>query len=243
MLYAAFILGFAGSFHCIAMCAPITLALSAEGRTNTRYLAGRFVYNMGRILTYTVLGLALGASKDLLGAMLFDIHRFQEALSITIGVGMLAVVLAPQQLRARVLAMPLLARALGRLRGRIGGVMRSSRMGGQFALGLLNGLLPCGFVYMGLAMAAVAGSTQDAAITMLFFGLGTLPAMVGVAVFARLVGAPVRFGSAMRRFVPIGASLVAVLFILRGLSLGIPYVSPKLSAQPAGVEQGCHVPQ
>lgn len=243
MLYAAFILGFAGSFHCIAMCAPITLALSAQGVAQGRYLASRLVYNVGRILTYTALGLALGASKDVLGAMLFDIHRFQEVLSITIGVGMLAVILAPNRFRAKIIALPLLARALGRLRGRIGGVMRSSRLGGQFALGLLNGLLPCGFVYMGLAMAAVAGSTQDTAATMFFFGLGTFPAMLGVAVFARLVGAPVRFGSAMRRFVPIGASLVAVLFILRGLSLGIPYVSPKLSAQPAGTEQGCHVPR
>ncbi|MCU0425848.1 MAG: sulfite exporter TauE/SafE family protein [Candidatus Kapabacteria bacterium] len=242
MLEAAFILGFAGSFHCVAMCAPITLVLSAHSGANWRYYTGRFTYNLGRIATYTLLGAALGLVKEVFDSMLFNIHGVQEALSIGIGVSILAVLLVPNPKRAQILALPMLQRALGGLRGRIGAVMRESRFGGQFLLGLLNGLLPCGFVYMGLALAALSGSTTDAAWTMAAFGAGTLPAMFGVAVLARLAEGRFRLTSNVRRFAPFGAALVAVLFIMRGLALGIPYISPKLSAQPAGIEQGCHVP-
>ncbi len=240
MLTAAFILGFAGSFHCIAMCAPITLALSPGNGGSTRYYLGRMVYNVGRISIYALLGMALGAVKEVFGAMIFDIHRYQEALSISIGVGIAIFLLIPSGQRATILAMPLFARALGRLRGRMGGLLRTSHLGGQFSLGLLNGLLPCGFVYMGLAMAALSGTIAEAGASMLAFGLGTFPAMIGVAVVARLSGGNVRFTSSIRRMMPIGAALVSLLFILRGLALGIPYISPKLNAQPAGIEQGCH---
>jgi uncharacterized protein len=243
MLIAALILGFAGSLHCVAMCAPITLALSMQGKTRGNFIVGKLLYNTGRILTYTALGAALGASKELLGTMLFDIHGVQEVLSISLGVGIFVVVLIPQHIRTKIFGMPVFVRVLGRLRGRIGGFMRSSRMSGQFALGLLNGLLPCGFVYMGLAMAALSGSTGDAALTMLSFGLGTFPAMFGIAMLARIAGVQMRFTSSLRRYAPFGAALVAVLFLIRGLALGIPYLSPKLSAQPAGTEQGCAVPR
>ena len=240
MLEAAFILGFAGSFHCVAMCAPITLALSAHTGANWRYYTGRFAYNLGRITTYIALGAALGLVKELFGAMLFNIHGVQEALSIGIGVSILAVLLIPKERRTQFLSLPILQRQVGRLRGRMGAVLRESRLGGQMVLGLLNGLLPCGFVYMGLALAVLSGSTADAAWTMAAFGAGTFPAMFGVAVLARLAESRFRLTSNMKRFAPFGAALVAVLFIMRGLALGIPYISPKLTAQPAGIEQGCH---
>jgi uncharacterized protein len=241
MLTAAFLLGFAGSFHCLAMCAPLTLALSTVKTARGRYLVGKMFYNGGRIFTYTLLGAALGASKELFGVMMFDVHGAQEWLSISLGCGILAATLLPRRVQAKVFGMPVVMRLLGKLRQQMGSVMRSSRLGGQFAFGLLNGLLPCGFVYMGLAMAALSGSTGNAAATMLVFGLGTIPAMFGAAILVRFGRMHQRFTSVLHRLAPFAAVLVAVMFIVRGLGLGIPYISPKLAAHPAGVEVGCGV--
>jgi sulfite exporter TauE/SafE len=241
MLTAAFLLGFAGSFHCLLMCAPLTLAGAMAGEVRVSYLVEKLLYNGGRIFTYTMLGAALGASKELFGAMVFDVHGAQEWLSITLGCGILAATLLPKHLQAKVFGIPVIMRLLGKLRKQISSLMRSSRLGCQCAFGLLNGLLPCGFVYMGLAMAALSGSTTNAAATMCAFGLGTIPAMFGAALLMRFGRMHQRFASGLHRLAPLAAALVAVLFIVRGLALGIPYLSPKLAAHPAGVEAGCGV--
>lgn len=239
MLTAAFILGFAGSFHCVAMCGALTLALNQKSLNTASFLAGKVVYNLGRTFTYSVLGLLLGASKLVFGAMLFDIHGAQEWLSISIGAGMLVSVFLPKSLQGKISATPVIARFLGKLRKQMGDLLSSRTMNAQFLLGMVNGLLPCGFVYMALAVAALSGTLQEATLSMTLFGLGTIPAMLGVAVVARFSGNSFRIFSQTHRFVPVATAAIAVLFILRGLSLGIPYLSPKLSAQPAGVERGC----
>lgn len=246
-LYAAFILGFAGSFHCVAMCGALTLAVASSrgGRIGT-YLTGKTLYNLGRTFTYTVLGLLLGASKLLFGAMLFDIHHAQEWLSISIGASMLLAVVLPRIFTKKVSVIPIIARFVRNIQApvqtKMGKMLHSQNFGGQFLLGMMNGLLPCGFVYVALAMAALQPTLPLAGLSMTMFGLGTIPAMLGVVIFARVSGQKFRFVSRFQRFAPAATALLAVLFILRGLSLGIPYISPQLSAAPAGLEKGCHVP-
>lgn len=241
MLTAAFILGFAGSFHCVAMCGALTLALASNRMNTSSFLVGKVVYNLGRTFMYSVLGLLLGASKLVFGAMLFDIHGAQEWLSVSIGAGMLLSVIFPKFLQGKLSTTPVIARFQGIMRRQMGTLLSSRTMNGQFLLGMVNGLLPCGFVYMALAVAALSGTVHEATLSMTFFGLGTIPAMLVVAVLARFSSNSFRIFSRANRFVPIATAFIAVMFIMRGLSLGIPYLSPVLSAQPAGLETGCHV--
>lgn len=238
MLWASFLLGFAGSFHCIGMCGPIALAFTGANVSNIRYMAGRFVYNIGRTFTYTFMGAGIGTIKYF-ADMRFDIHRLQEWLSIAVGVGILLFVFIPGVYKTKIMAIPSLARFLGRLRGQIAPRMRSSRYGAQFTLGALNGFLPCGFVYIGLAGALMADGPSYAAASMAMFGLGTIPAMLGAALFARFTGGRLRLG--IRRLLPFGAAVIAMLFILRGLALGIPYISPKITV-PQETHECCHEP-
>ncbi len=225
----------------MAMCGALTLALNPKSMNTSSFLAGKVVYNIGRTFTYSVLGLLLGASKLVFGAMLFDIHGMQEWLSVSIGAGLLVSVIVPKTIQSKISATPIIARFLGKIRKQMGALLSSRTMNGQFLLGMVNGLLPCGFVYMALAVAALSGTVQEAALSMTFFGLGTIPAMLGVAVLARVSGNSFRVFSRTNRFAPVLTAIIAVLFILRGLSLGIPYISPELSAKPAGIEAGCHV--
>ncbi len=98
-----------------------------------------------------------------------------------------------------------------------------------FSIGLLNGILPCGFVYLALAGSLTAGSVAGAGMYMALFGLGTLPIMLTLSISGQLLS--LRFKSRIQKAVPYVATCIALLFILRGLSLGIPYISPQM--QPA----------
>jgi sulfite exporter TauE/SafE len=117
--------------------------------------------------------------------------------------------------------------------------LRRTSPEGLLVSGLLNGLLPCGMVYLALAGATAQDGWQYGALFMLFFGLGTWPALVGLKLSSRFVGASWR--SSLRRVAPVAYGLMAVLFILRGLDLGIPYISPDLPEANSAVE-ACHTP-
>ncbi len=236
----AFLFGLAGSLHCVAMCGPITFALSAHHRHQSffRYMLGKLVYNLGRVITYSVFGLMIG-----LFDMIFDIHAYQEIVSLILGSIILVVLFMPPKIRARSLTLPGISAGYNMLRRIIGEMLRGQLLRMQFALGLLNGFLPCGFVYVALAFAVMAGSLISSVMTMVMFGLGTIPIMVVTSVLVRYTSYHQWIaGVSVRRFLPIAAFCVALLFVLRGLSLDIPYISPKLTAKPAGIEQGCHVP-
>lgn len=99
-------------------------------------------------------------------------------------------------------------------------------------LGLLNGLLPCGLVYVALAGAVSQGSLLAGSGYMLVFGLGTLPMMLAVSLSGKLLPPALRLK--LNGAIPVGICLLAGLLILRGMSLGIPYVSPDLAAANPG---------
>ncbi len=101
---------------------------------------------------------------------------------------------------------------------------------------MLNGLLPCGLVYVALAGAVSTSSLSNAILYMALFGLGTLPTMLAISLSGKLF--PIAFRLRLRAAIPIGVCLVAGLLILRGMALGIPYVSPALIS---GVPAGCCV--
>lgn len=218
-LWTALILGLAGSTHCAGMCGPLVLALPSPERRPWAHLLGRLLYNLGRLLTYCGLGLlfgVLGRSLALAGV--------QRWVSIVAGIGLLAGVLLWRHLGRWLPGTGLTAR----LQPALAALLRRRSLAALFSFGALNGLLPCGLVYVACAGAVAVGDTWGGVAYMAVFGLGTVPMMLALGLAGRLV--PVGFRLRLQRIVPYTLALVAGLLILRGLSLGIPYVSPKLGS-------------
>ncbi len=237
-IIAGFIVGLAGSLHCVGMCGPIVAALPADHRTRLSFLLGRIVYNLGRVTTYAIIGLIFG----LIGHSIF-IAGYQQGLSIALGVLIVLVLVVPSRYSQRAID----ALGLGRLYARIsswwGRLFRNNSKSSLYAIGVLNGFLPCGFVYLALAGAVATGSPAIGAGYMAAFGFGTIPILLAFSYVGDFVGQ--RWRHALRRTLPVLASVLALLFILRGMSLGIPLLSPKISynEQTAQTESSCCQPR
>ncbi len=229
-LWTALALGLFGGIHCAGMCGPLVLAL--PGRAGGGYLAGRLAYQGGRIAMYCVLGVILGG----IGRTLF-LAGAQRWVSLSLGVALLAGVL----LSPRVLEASWLAAGAFRLRRLMGRHLREHGLGSMTLLGALNGLLPCGLVYVAAAGSVATGEVLGGIAYMALFGLGTLPTLLGISLGGRLIPASARVR--LRRLTPAVVVLLAVLLILRGLSLGIPYLSPAIGSGPPGATGGCCHPQ
>ena len=222
-MIAALLLGFLGSFHCIGMCGPIALTLPVQHLYGVRKMGGILLYSAGRVTTYMLMGLVFGWVGQQ-----FYIGGLQQWLSVALGIALLASLFF-----YRFIPLPqwqFVKKALGQL-------LSKQQFRTLYTIGFLNGLLPCGLVYLGIAGALAAGSILKGMLFMGIFGAGTLPAMMAVTWFSQLLGIPVR--RRIRQLIPVAVGVMAVLLILRGMNLGIPYVSPAM--QPAEINC-CHKP-
>lgn len=227
--WSALILGLAGSLHCLGMCGPLALAVPFKG-SKVAMLWGRLTYNMGRIISYMFLGLLIGS----LGSG-FSFFGMQRVVSIATGI-VLLVVLFYQSTSWSFKPTGLLNRWVQKGFGK---VWKTDSRWSPLLLGVLNGFLPCGLVYIALTGALVLGDLSQSTLYMLLFGLGTVPALF----FAGLLNQHFS-GQLSRRFrkvKPILIFLFACIFIVRGLNLGIPYLSPKVNSASGEIE--CCEPQ
>lgn len=216
--WTAFLLGLVGSLHCAGMCGPLALALPAAGTNTGGYFSGRLAYNFGRIATYCSLGVVFG----LVGKTLW-LAGIQRWVSIGLGVALLAGLLTSRRLA---LWRPVMA-LVERLKSSMSALLRRRSVASLALLGLLNGLLPCGLVYVACAGATVTGGVASGAQYMAAFGAGTVPLMLAISLSGRLVPLPLRLK--LRKAIPVSVCLLAALLILRGMALGVPYLSPDLS--------------
>ena len=155
-----------------------------------------------------------------------------------IGLVMIASVLIPSRyFRGWKLTRPLY-RLIGRLQGALGSQLRRRSPDTFLTIGFLNGFLPCGLVYMALIGAMALASAPQGALYMVVFGLGTLPLMSAAALFGKFIKG--RWAPALRRAIPAFVVLIGLLFILRGMGLGIPYLSPKMKPQAVTTSVDCH---
>lgn len=224
LLSTAILVGLLGSFHCLGMCAPITWAVPGNRQKKWRWLGGRLVYNSGRVVTYAGLGVLVG----LVGST-FSMAGWQQGLSIGAGsLMLLGVLLFGMEVPDKALLKPL-SKVVLWVKKRIGGLLAKKGFKAQLALGMLNGLLPCGLVYAALIAALSMGSVQGGALYMALFGIGTFPMMLAAALFGKVISQ--RFKQRMWSLAPKLVAVVGILFILRGLNLGIPYVSPALTSE------------
>jgi sulfite exporter TauE/SafE len=214
----AFFTGLASSLHCIGMCGPIALALPVGRLNKAEKLLAKLLYNLGRILTYSLLGLFFGY----FGKQFF-IAGWQQIFSISIGFFLLFNIIPNKYFPLNF----------------------SSKIGYQFSpyfkkilkiqykykflfFGILNGLLPCGMVYLALAGAMATATPYSGAMFMVFFGLGTLPLMLSVSILPSLI--KVKFRQRINRILPYYSVFLILIFVIRGLGLGLPYLSPKIFA-------------
>lgn len=232
MLYSAFIVGLMGSLHCLGMCGPIALALPVNNRTKYHALLGRIVYNSGRILMYSLLGFLMGAVGQSLA-----FTSSQQQLSIVIGVVILVLFLLPSSLTQKINPINPISRFTGRIKQQFSQLIKQKSNKALFLMGLLNGLLPCGLVYVALAGAIAMGSSINGLAYMALFGLGTLPIMLAVAMAKEFISVPWRVK--FSKVAPVFTIVLAFLFILRGMNLGIPILSPKVEKTPTEVKMNC----
>lgn len=226
----AFITGLLGSFHCAGMCGPIALATPTVGRTLAAKLGSKFIYNLGRIITYALLGALLGAFG--LGLKLAGL---QQSISIAAGIIIILGVIASTNFLHSIAGNP-----FSMLKQKVAAnLFHSKSFSALFLIGLLNGLLPCGFVYIGLIGSVATQSVLEGVLFMALFGLGTFPMMFGISVLGQFISVSIR--SRINRFTPAFAIIIGCLFILRGLNIGIPYVSPKISSNNSQIEDCCKV--
>lgn len=222
-------IGIAGSLHCAGMCGPLVLAMPATSGRFGAHLTGKLAYNAGRIVTYGMLGLLFGLSGQLIG-----LAGFQRWVSIAAGAAILLSLLAWPMRNATLI----IARPVGVLKSALGKLLKRHGLMSQFSFGLLNGLLPCGLVYVACAAAAATASIITGLQYMLLFGLGTVPMMLGLGLAGQ--GLHFKLQLRLRRLIPVSLGVMACLLILRGLGLGIPYLSPQLDSSVPADSTCCH---
>lgn len=208
--WAAFSLGFLFSFaHCLGMCGGIVAAYSATLRSGGRGdVWPHVLYSLGRTVTYAVIGALVGGmgSAVEVGARLAG---FQGTMSVLAGLvmGLLGLGMLGWKLPG-LGALPSLA-STGRFQAAFQRVLAADVRWRTFGLGLLNGLLPCGMVYSGAALALSSAHPVTGALTMASFGLGTLPAMLMLGLLAYRLGAQLR-----ERLQQVGALVLIVVGLL-----------------------------
>jgi len=219
MIISAFVLGLLGSFHCVGMCGPIAFMLPVD-HTNPYKKASQIgIYHFGRLLAYSIIGLIFG----FVGKGLY-IFGLQQQLSIIIGALMIIVVLIPYQTFNKYNFSKPIFKIISKVKVALGSALKKKTSDTFITIGFLNGFLPCGLVYMALFAAIAMGSTVQGGLYMMFFGLGTIPLMTTAIYFSHLLKGSIR--QRIQKMIPIFVVLIGVLFILRGLGLGIPYLSP-----------------
>jgi sulfite exporter TauE/SafE len=213
----AFFIGLFGSVHCVGMCGPLALAVPSFQTKWWLVVADKFIYNFGRIISYTFLGLIIG----FIGRQLW-LSGLQQGISLLSGV---LIVMAGF---TRIFKLSL---SKGQFMSKL--LLPVNRLlnyalqhrAGNLVVGVLNGFLPCGFVYLALAGAINTGSPVMSAQFMFWFGIGTFPLMLIATVSSGFIGPPAR--RRINKIIPYFMICLGFWFILRGMSLNIPYLSPQ----------------
>jgi len=215
-IWTAFTLGIVGSLHCVGMCGPIALALPYQAGSRWATAGNVLLYNAGRILMYALLGLLIGT----LGKGLY-LAGLQAQFSIAVGIALLAAVFLSVNIEYQLLRIPIVLRFNQWVKQRLGSLLQGRGPGTLFGIGLLNGLLPCGLVYMAVVGALSTGNALAGGTYMAAFGLGTLPMLLSTALLGQFV--TLKWRSYARKLAPIAVAVMAVLLIMRGVNFDIPH--------------------
>ena len=219
MLWSALIFGLLGSFHCVGMCGPIAFMLPVDRTNSTRKIFQIFTYHFGRILAYSLIGLFFG----LVGKSLY-IFGLQQRLSIFIGILMIVVVLMPTRVFNKYNFSKPLYKLISKVKSALGQALKKKTPDTFLTIGFLNGFLPCGLVYMAVFASLTMQSVVQGILYMALFGLGTIPLMTSAIYLGKFLNATIK--QRIQKAIPVFVVIIGLLFIVRGMGLGIPYLSP-----------------
>ncbi len=214
---SAFLVGLIGSFHCVGMCGPLVLALPT---TETGFIFGRILYTTGRLLTYAALGILAGSFGHVLAT-----SGLQRVVSISAGVVVLIMAVWPWIIKNHVVTQTGLYRFTGALKSMLRGFYGQQSRMTLFLIGAVNGLLPCGFVYLAIVSASTSPRIMEGALYMLLFGLGTVPMMFLLSFIRTWAGPKTR--TRIAYLTPYISIVVAAILIYRGW-----YVEPASCCRP-----------
>ncbi len=233
MLATALIFGLLGSFHCVGMCGPIAFLLPVDRNNNIKKIGQIFLYHFGRILAYSIIGLIFG----LVGKSL-NLFGFQQQLSILIGILMITVIFIPQKTFNKYNFSRPIYKIISKVKSALRKELKKKSPDTFLTIGFLNGFLPCGLVYIAVFGAIASGNALHGSLYMALFGLGTIPLMTSAIYLGNFLNGQVR--QRIRHAIPVFVVIIGCLFIVRGLGLGIPYISPKPMTETVDANYNCH---
>ena len=227
-LLIAFLMGVTGSLHCAGMCGAIMWAMPFYAFKGARKLVAFGMYHFMRISAYAGMGLILYSFRELFHP------GIQQAVSVILGIILLlAGILSflPGRFTSGV-SLPW----SGFVQKQLALFVGNPNLGKIAISGFLNGMLPCGLVYMALTGSLSSGSPAQVVAFIFAFGAGTLPMLASI-VFLR---SRLSLRSAtVRKLVPVTIFCFGLLFVIRGLNLGIPYLSPSVEASNGKIVHSC----
>jgi len=226
----AFLMGFLGSLHCLGMCGPIAFALPLDRSSQRKKVFGGLLYSFGKMLSYFSLGLIFGLMGKVLVMM-----KIQQYLSIFIGI-VLILSVTPIFKTLLITNYGWFSNLVQPLKLQISNQFKNNSPGSLLTIGFFNGLLPCGLVYIALAVAIALGDPLKSALFMAIFGMGTSPMLMAVIFSKKFIKKNTY--SAFKKAIPLMIVFMGLLLVVRGLNLGLPYLSPKVYHQTESVE--CH---
>ena len=219
MLYTALLFGLFGSFHCIGMCGPIAFMLPIDRHQKARGVWQTILYHTGRIFSYALIGALFG----LLGKG-FYFFGLQQQISIAVGLVMILSIVAPKLFSKISISKPIY-QFTSSVKNKLGQSLKKKENSTFFTIGFLNGLLPCGLVYMAMIASLTSTTILEGILYMVLFGLGTVPLMSAVVILGNLTKYINR--QKIQKVIPYVVVIIGFVFVLRGLGLGIPYISPE----------------
>lgn len=233
MLISAFILGLLGSLHCVGMCGPIAFMLPVDRSNSFKKVSQISVYHFGRLLAYSSIGLVFGfVGKSL------NIFGMQQQLSVAIGIIMILLVLIPYKTLGKYNLSRPVNKTISKIKSNLGQALKKKTSDTFLTIGFLNGFLPCGLVYMAVFGAVATGSLLEGSLYMVLFGLGTIPLMTTAIYLGKFLNSTIK--QRIQKAIPVCVVIIGLLFILRGLGLGIPYLSPAPSVEMTTNTIECH---
>jgi sulfite exporter TauE/SafE len=215
------------------MCGPIALMLPVDRTNQAKKVSQIVIYHIGRLSAYSLIGLIFGiVGKG------FYLAGIQQRLSIFIGIAMIITIITPERVLANYNFSKPVYRLISKIKSSLGKQFKNKSYQSLFTIGLLNGFLPCGMVYVALFGAIAMQSVPFGILYMLLFGIGTIPMMSSVIFFNSIMTVTLR--NRVQKIIPYVGVIIGVLFILRGLALGIPYVSPANMSLFVQETPNCH---
>ena len=233
MLFTAFIFGLISSFHCIGMCGPIAMMLPVDRNNQAKKVTQIITYHLGRLFAYSTIGFIFG----MLGKG-FLLAGMQQKMSIFIGIAMILIILIPEKVVANYNFSKPVFKVISKIKTKLGGQFKNKSYKSLFTIGLLNGFLPCGMVYVALFGAIAMQSPTFGVLYMVLFGLGTVPMMSSIVYLNSFLTISIR--NKIQKAIPYVAVFLGIVFILRGLGLGIPYISPSNMSLFVQQQPNCH---